>query len=55
MGSGWIREVFVKIQNKNWGGGQCGYERRSEVFVEIQNIKSGGGGSGCRVWGSGWM
>ena len=56
------REVFVKIQKKNLGGGgggwvglggQGGCERRIEVFVKIHK-KNGGGVRGERegsVWG----
>ena len=42
-------EVFVKIQKRNWGGGQVGgrgqdgYERRIEVFVKIKKIYMLGG------------
>ena len=62
-------EVFVKIQKKNWGGGegqvggggggQGGCERRIVVFVKIKKniFFFGGGGVGGRgqAGGSGWM
>ena len=43
------------------GGGQGGWERRTEAFVKIQNffffffLGGGGGVGGGRVGGSGWM
>ena len=48
----------MKIQKKNWGGGERvglgGCEQRSEAFVKIQKKKVfwGVGGKGG---GSGWM
>ena len=51
-------EVFVKIQKKKLGGGQCGCDRRIEVFGKFTKKKKksdgGGGGGGGGREGSGW-
>ena len=43
----------MKIHFRQRGGGQSGYELRSEAFVKIHKKKFGGGVGGVRP-GSGW-
>ena len=44
-------EVFVKIQNKNWGGGGWGGVRAGGGGGGGEPIRGWGEGGGSKVWG----